>query len=102
MPMRRYLVSLAGGAALLGASFGDLFRAVDDAPILRAAHQPVGCSAWSACPGQWSGGNPAAPLPWLVVIGVGLALASPLLRRSLWPAAYAAAAFVLLAVEALR
>jgi peptidoglycan/LPS O-acetylase OafA/YrhL len=74
---------------------------VDDAALLRSQGS-VGCSAWSACPGDWTGWNPAAPLPWLVVIGFAVAFASPIIKRSWWPAAYAAASAVLLAVTALR
>jgi hypothetical protein len=101
--MRRgYWVSMAGGIALLAVSFQKLFQAVDDGAALRQGGRPDGCSAWSTCPGVWPGGQPNALLPWIVGLGVVVALASPVIKRSWWPTAYAGAAGVLLAFTALR
>jgi hypothetical protein len=93
---RGYVVSMAGGVVLLATSFADLFEAED-----QGVGVDTGCSAWSACPGFDSGYQPNALLPWLVGIGVVVAFASPVFKRSWWPAVYAGLAVAVLLFVAL-
>jgi peptidoglycan/LPS O-acetylase OafA/YrhL len=81
---RGYVVSMTGGVVLLATSFANLFDAEG-----QGLGTATGCSAWSACPGFMDGYRPNALLPWLVGIGVLVAFASPVIKRSWWPVLYA-------------